>query len=350
MTEDVYTRLREFLDNMPYGYPTTESGVEMKILKKLFTPDRAEIAMKLTPMPEPVAQIAPRLGMDEAQAEETLESMAQDGLIMRMRAGDQAMYGAVSYMVGIYEFQIKTIDRELSELMEEYLPHLWDVWKSKTKALRVVPVGTALEGDKQVATYNQVQEILKGKQLIAVAPCICTKEQEQLGNTCDRPQERCILFDAFAQYYMDNGMARQIDEKELADLLKMGEEQALVLSPTNAKEIMNICLCCKCCCAILGMLQKFERPADQIISSYQAKIDPDLCVLCGTCEDRCQVAAIKEGDEAYEVDTARCIGCGVCVPTCPEEAISLVDKAPTDTVPENFLEMQIKLAQERGVG
>jgi len=101
---------------------------------------------------------------------------------------------------------------------------------------------------------------------------------------------------------------------------------------------------------MLGMLQKFERPAGQILSSYQAKIDPALCVQCGTCEDRCQIHAIKEVDEAYEVDTARCIGCGVCVPTCQEEAISLVDKTPTDTVPENFLEMQIKLAQERGVG
>ena len=350
MAEDVYTRLREFLDNMPYGYPTTDSGVELKILKKLFTPERAEIKMKLTPMPETAAQIAPRLGMDEAQAAETLESMAQDGLILRLRAGDVAMYGATSYMVGIYEFQIKTIDRELSELMEEFLPHIYDVWNSKTKALRVVPLGAALEGDKQVATYNQVEEIIKGKQLIAVAPCICTKEQEQLGNKCSRPQERCILFDAFAQYYMDNGMARQIDEKELADLLKMGEEKGLVLSPGNSKDIMNICLCCDCCCAILGMLQKSERAADQIQSSYQAKIDPDLCVLCGTCEERCQVQAIKEGDDSYEVDTAQCIGCGVCVPTCPDEAISLVDKPETATVPENIFEMQGRLAQERGVG
>ncbi len=350
MTEDVYTRLREFLDNLPGGYPATESGVELNILKKLFTPERAEIKMNLTPMPEPVAQIAPRLGMDEAQAAETLEAMAQDGLILRLRAGDQAMYGAVSYMVGIYEFQIKTIDRELSEMMEEYLPHIGGIWKSRTKQLRIVPVGTSVEGDKQVATYNQVQEIIKGKELMAVAPCICTKEQEQLGNKCDRPQERCILFDSFAQFYLDNGMARQIDEKELADLLKMGEEEALVFSPTNSKEIMNICLCCKCCCAMLGMLSKFERPADQILSSYQAKIDPDACVLCGTCEDRCQIQAINEGDDSYEVDTARCIGCGVCVPTCPEEAISMVDKEQSDTVPENFLEMQFKLAAERGVG
>jgi len=49
------------------------------------------------------------------------------------------------------------------------------------------------------------------------------------------------------------------------------------------------------------------------------------------------------------VDTARCIGCGVCVPTCPEEAISMVDKPEAISVPDNFLEMQIRIAQERGL-
>ena len=91
MTEDVYVRLREFLDNMPGGYPKTDTGVEMKILKKLFTPEQAEIKMKLTPMPEPVPVIAERLGMDQAEAAGKLESMAKEGLLLRIRAGDQAL-------------------------------------------------------------------------------------------------------------------------------------------------------------------------------------------------------------------------------------------------------------------
>ena len=350
MTEDVYTRLREFLDNMPGGYPSTESGVELRILKKVFTPEQAEITMKLTGMPEPVSQLAPRLGMDEAQAAETLESMAQEGLIVRFRAGDQALYGAVSFVVGIYEFHLKSLDKEFSEMMEEYFPYMAEVWRSvKTKQLRVVPVESSLDGDRKVATYNQVRELVKDKQLMAVAPCICTKEQELLGNKCSRPVERCIMFDSFAEFYLDNGMAREITRDELESLLKMGEEKALVLNPTNAKEILNICMCCDCCCGVMKMLRKFDQPADQVQSSFQAKIDPELCVQCGTCEERCQIEAIKEGDEAYEVDTARCIGCGVCVPTCPEEAISMVDKPEAISVPDNFLEMQIRIAQERGL-
>ena len=38
---DVYTRLREHLDRLPAGFPATESGVELRILKRLFTPDEA---------------------------------------------------------------------------------------------------------------------------------------------------------------------------------------------------------------------------------------------------------------------------------------------------------------------
>jgi len=38
MSEDTYVRLREFLDAMPGGFPATNTGIEIKILKKLFSP------------------------------------------------------------------------------------------------------------------------------------------------------------------------------------------------------------------------------------------------------------------------------------------------------------------------
>ena len=41
MNEDVYVKLREFLDTVGSGYPVTPTGVEIKILKKLFSPDAA---------------------------------------------------------------------------------------------------------------------------------------------------------------------------------------------------------------------------------------------------------------------------------------------------------------------
>jgi len=75
--------------------------------------------------------------------------------------------------------------------------------------------------------------------------------------------------------------------------------------------------------------------ASTVVNSYYyAEIDPDECVACGTCADeRCQVNAIEEGEEAYRVIREKCIGCGLCVTTCPSEAIRLVRKPPEEVVP-----------------
>ena len=61
MSEDTYLRLREFMDRMPGGFPATESGVEIKLLQKLFEPEAAEIVMKLGPGPLAVSQAAKKL-------------------------------------------------------------------------------------------------------------------------------------------------------------------------------------------------------------------------------------------------------------------------------------------------
>ena len=42
--------------------------------------------------------------------------------------------------------------------------------------------------------------------------------------------------------------------------------------------------------------------ADVINSSYFAETNPDECAACGTCKDeRCQVGAIEEVEEAYYI-------------------------------------------------
>ena len=55
---DVYARLREHLDSLPAGFPATESGVELRILKRLFTPEEAGLAIHVGMKLEPAAAIA----------------------------------------------------------------------------------------------------------------------------------------------------------------------------------------------------------------------------------------------------------------------------------------------------
>ncbi len=51
---DIYKKLALHLNKTPGGYPETESGVELRILKQLFTKEEAELAVELHMIPEQV--------------------------------------------------------------------------------------------------------------------------------------------------------------------------------------------------------------------------------------------------------------------------------------------------------
>ena len=43
MTEEIYQQLARHLDDLPGGFPPTKSGVELRILRRLFTPEQASL-------------------------------------------------------------------------------------------------------------------------------------------------------------------------------------------------------------------------------------------------------------------------------------------------------------------
>jgi len=40
---DVYRKLQRHIDNMPVAFPESESGLDIKLLKHLFTPEEAKM-------------------------------------------------------------------------------------------------------------------------------------------------------------------------------------------------------------------------------------------------------------------------------------------------------------------
>ncbi len=350
MAGDVYVQLREFLDRMPGGYPESDTGVELRILQRLFTPEQADVAILLQAFPEPIGAIAARTSRTEEELRGPLESMADEGSIMRLRIGDECYYMAINFIVGIFEFHLKSIDRELAEMLKEYEPAMNRFMGTvKTKQMRVIPIHAALDASTEVAIYDSIRETVKKQDLLAVADCICRVEHGKLDQPCQRPLETCFVFGVGAQYYIDQGLGRQITREECLTMLDEAEEAALVLCPSNTQDIYHVCSCCSCCCGVLRSLKSQERPADHASSTFRASIDADLCTGCATCLDRCQMEAIIEGDDFMEVDEARCIGCGLCVPTCPQEAVSLQAKIDVLVPPANMIEMGLQIARERGL-
>ena len=65
MTDDAYHKLAKVLDTLPNGFPATKNGIEIKILKKIFTPEEADLFCDLRLTPETAEQIAERTGRND---------------------------------------------------------------------------------------------------------------------------------------------------------------------------------------------------------------------------------------------------------------------------------------------
>ena len=76
--DNIYERLREHLDRLPVGFSKAQSGVEIDILKKIFKPEEAEMAIHLQPEPETIEDFCNRTGISMERAENMLDKMAKN--------------------------------------------------------------------------------------------------------------------------------------------------------------------------------------------------------------------------------------------------------------------------------
>lgn len=349
-SSSVYESLAAHLDRLPAGFPRTETGVEIRILKRLFSPEEAQLAQLLTPKPETPEAIAARAGLDPEELSVKLQEMSRKGLIFRIRKGDQVRYMAAQFVIGIWEYHVNDLDPELIRDVNEYLPHYFkQPHQLTTGQLRTIPIPTALSADQAVMPYEEARRIIAEQDLLLVAPCICRREHEMMGKGCGRPTESCLVFGPGAEYYHENGLGRFIDHEEALRILADAERAGLVLQPSNARKVVNICTCCGCCCQILKNLKALPNPARYVASNFVAHIDADLCIGCCACLERCQMDAIRVEDEVATLDSSRCIGCGLCVPTCTAQAITLRSKPEGEriTPPAHFMEIYQRMAGER---
>ena len=340
------------LDKLPGGFPSTESGVELRLLRRLFTPEEARIALCLTLISEQPRVIARRAGISTAQAGTLLEEMARKGLIFRSQPrGENLEYSALQFVIGIWEFHVKQLDLGLIRDLNEYMPTLLnpEIWK-KSPQLRTIPVDRSISARPDVLPYERAEEMVRSQEKFLVAPCICRREHKMAGKGCDRPEETCLVFGTGADYYQRNGLGRVIGLQETLDILKSADESGLVLQPSNAQHILNICCCCGCCCQVLKNLKRYPKPASLFATSFVAEFDADACEGCGVCVERCQMQALQLDGGRAVLDSDRCIGCGLCVATCPTEALRLARKIPPGQVrvPQTLVSAAIQLGRARG--
>ncbi len=349
MSDAIYISLREFLNQFPLGYPETKSGVEIKILKRLFSEKEAELALKLSLIPEDAETIAERLGMDLDILEERLNTMARNGLVFKAKRQGKILFRVIPYMVGLYEYSVKKLDRELAALFKEYYEtaYLNEMGSSNIPGLKVIPIEESIVGGSERLPYHKLTESVREARKIAVAECMCRKEARLLGEGCDHPLETCLTFDATAEYYIESGLGREVNVEEALKILKEAGESGLVHTAANFKRHSNICSCCPCCCAFMkGITQRGHEQQRYLNANYVAFLDESECTDCEICLDRCPVGAISLED-MFVVDRDKCLGCGLCTGVCPTEAITLILREDGKEPFNKPVEMALKILESK---
>ncbi len=353
MSESVYRKLARRLDEIPNGFPATESGAELKLLAKIFSPEEAALAAELRLKREPVEEIAARVGVDPKVATRTLKAMVRKGQITVGRKDRQLSFGLMPFAVGVWEEQLPRIDQELAELFEAYFQEAQGVVGTYAPAIhRVVPVGEAIHTGIEVYAYEQAEQMLENAKAWGVRECICRVQQRLVGKGCDRPVENCLVFAPVEGVFDHHEATRAITKEESLRLLREAEDAGLVHSPGNYQDgNFYICNCCTCCCAVLRSVAEFGIPSAIASSDFVCTVDADLCLGCGDCLERCQFGALAIPEDVCLVDAGRCVGCGLCVTVCPTEALSLV-RRPEGVIPPppvNFPEWMSERAKVRGL-
>ena len=318
--DELYRSLQRHLDRMPVPYPATESGVELRILRQLFTPEEARLALCLSAILEPATTIHRRVrgAMTREQMCEALDRMAERGSIRKAGGKKGARYGKSPLVIGIYEAQVNRLTPELERDVRAYFDEgygaaLQGVHPPQT---RIVPVTKSIPVEHAIARYDDLRSFVETTPgPFAAIPCICRQGRELTGQSCRVTKEahNCLMFGKVAAMMTEKGIARSVSKEEMLGLLEQADREGLVLEPQNTQEPMFVCCCCGCCCGVLTTAKKWPRPADFFQTDFVAQVDGERCSLCGVCATRCQMDAIVADSEPVKVAEERCIGCGLCV-------------------------------------
>jgi len=347
---EVYRELQQHLHTLPVGYPATKSGVELRLLKRVFTPEEAKIAshMKFSwdnlESLDSIYERVKELGFTKEELGNNLDNMVKKGAIMTKRREGKNLYSLALFMVGIFEFQVNKLTKEYVEDIHQYMNEAFMMEAGSTQIgqLRVIPVEESLTPTLNIANYDDLSTILESIEgPFASINCVCRQAMELIGKPCKATSRMdvCMGWGDFAQLYIDEGWAKEVSKDEVLEILKKNQEDGLIIQPGNAQKPEFICSCCSCCCEGLQRIKMLPNPVDFITSNHFAVVDPDLCDGCETCVEICQMDAITMTDGTSLVNKQRCIGCGNCVAKCPSEALTLQKKEQVIIPPETEAEL-----------
>ncbi|MFW9897811.1 MAG: ATP-binding protein [Candidatus Thorarchaeota archaeon] len=349
--------------NKAGGTPLPINDTLIAILKHIINEDDLEfISAFRKKISQTMEQLKESSKLPEEEILKKVDALAKKGVMFNQPNRQGVMVYRILPLinVGVFEYtymkklEYSDENKELSKLFAKLLDGLYDLVQNNYDMLismmqkqkpidRTVPIlknketGKNIEiiidesievPDQQVLQTQKVEELINKFDAIAVAHCFCRHHKDLLGDPCKQTdlRENCFTFGKSAHHVSENGFGRLISKEEAIKILKESEEAGLIHKAYHpgfdiTRDETSICNCCKCCCGQSG--QRFPTIN---ATNYISQINPDLCVGCGTCVEKCHFNAIQlnEDNKAERVGEY-CVGCGLCAHFCPENAISMIE-------------------------
>jgi ferredoxin len=342
------------------------------ILRELYTEEEADLVSRMPTGLAPLHRIAEVTGFSRQRLPGLLESLASKGLVMDLEAEGGFRYTVSPFIVGVFEYTMMRTDGgvdfpRMARLFKEYLAADGGFFEAnagsgeRVSVMRTIPYVDAIaEAPRiEVLDHERAGELIEHAEGAIVGACSCRHEKLHLGGKrCDVPLATCLSFGTDASYMVRRGFGRTVPKEEAHELLVMAKEKRLVLNADNVRKNASfLCLCCSCCCNVLGSIRRFGLPNILVTSRFIAALDGPRCTGCGACAKSCPIEAIRMSDAPPDgstrvrrpsVDISFCIGCGVCGLACRPRAMRLVPRAQRVILPENTVERVILQALERG--
>jgi len=353
MNRLVFQALAHRLDQLPNGFPKTQSGVELRLLEKIFQPEEAALAAVMYLEMEPADSIAARIDIDPRRAKNILKNMVRRGLIRFSRDQGQLCFGLMPFVVGFYEEQLPRMDAEMATLFEEYFQETQGgITLGPVSMHRVIPVEESIDFELEIFPHERASELIENARAWAVRDCICRVQQQLIGKDCGHPLENCLVFAPVEGAFDSSEVDRAISKQEALHILREAEASGLVHTTGNyIGPHYYICSCCTCSCGILRSVAEFNIPTAVARADFLAVVDPQGCLACGDCLPACQFRALSVVENLCRVSQENCVGCGLCALRCPTGALQLIRRpsGQVDPPPETIQEWGQRRAAARGV-
>jgi len=350
MRTEVYKQLCEVMKNRRGPYAGADIPEFYDLVEALFTPEEAAVNNAMPRTPARAGEIAAAMGRDENEIKNMLETMADKGLCRTFVAKGVRYYQGEPFIPGIFEYQFlpgKTTDRDkqIARLIHAY-KQAYEAVKGETRmtfpVTRVITVDRTIDAGNTVHTYDQVSTYIEKNDTIGVGTCFCRHEAKLRDKDVHGvPMDVCMWFGNMAEYAIERLGARRMTKQQAREVLDRAEESGLVHMSRNTTENVDfICNCDRWHCTVIKGVLKQSKPALFFNSGFKPRFDPDRCIACETCIDRCPPAALVMGaNDVPVVDLDRCFGCAVCATGCESEAIAMEVKPDFPIPPKDPSEL-----------